>query len=105
MIYPLLFLIATLAPARVSPEKTTLYIGALLELSNHWYESYVNFFINIIEYVFEEVENRTDILSEYSLKLVTKDTQVGLAMLLSSVTGISPYKQNPDFAPYVRVKM
>ena len=56
--------------------KKTLCVGALLELSNHWYQKYVNFFINIIEHVFEEADNRTDILQDYSLKLITKDTQV-----------------------------
>ena len=58
--------------------KNTLCVGALLELSNHWYQKYVNFFIDIIEHVFEEVENRTDILPDYSLQLITKDTQVGI---------------------------
>ena len=77
MKYRLLVLIVLFTSARVLPDKTELYLGALLELSNHWYQSYVNFFIDIIEYVFEEVENRTDILVDYSLKLVTKDTQVG----------------------------
>ena len=78
MRYRILVFMILLTSARVLPEKTTLFIGALFELSNHWYQSYVNFFIDIIEYVFEEVENRTDILADYSLKLVTKDTQVGL---------------------------
>ena len=79
----LIFLCIILSLTRVSPEKTSLYVGALLELSNHWYQNYVNFFINIIEYVFEEVENRTDILADYSLKLVTKDTQVNILLILS----------------------
>ena len=60
----------------VVAEKRELYVGALLELSNHWYENYVNFFVDILEHVFEEVNNRTDILEDYSLKLITKDTEV-----------------------------
>ena len=47
-----------------------------MELSNHWYENYIKFFPTIIEHVFEEIENRTDILADYSLQLITKDTQV-----------------------------
>lgn len=66
----------------VSAEKTTLYVGALLELSNHWYQKYVNFFGIILEHVFEEVDNRTDILSDYSLKLIKKDTEVSSDFLV-----------------------
>ena len=60
----------------IASEKQTLYIGGLLELSNSWYAPYANFLTSIIEYVFEEVENRTDILTDYSLQLVAKDTEV-----------------------------
>lgn len=67
----------------VSAEKKILHVGALLELSNHWYEEYVNFFDNIIEHAFEKIENRTDILADYSLKLITKDTQVMISINLS----------------------
>ena len=67
----------------VSTEKTTLYVGALLELSNHWYQKYVNFFGLILEHVFEEVDNRTDILPNYSLKLIKKDTEVSSMNLFS----------------------
>ena len=71
-----IILFIVLTNTLVATEKKTLYVGALLELSNHWYQKYVNFFINIIEYVFEEVGKRTDILADYSLQLITKDTQV-----------------------------
>ena len=64
----------------VLAEKQVLYVGALMELSNHWYENYINFFPTIIEHVFEEIENRTDILADYSLQLITKDTQVILTV-------------------------
>ena len=60
----------------VLAEKQVLYVGALMELSNHWYENYIKFFPTIIKHVFEEIENRTDILADYSLQLITKDTQV-----------------------------
>ena len=60
----------------VSAEQKTLYVGALFELSDFWYAKYVNFFIDIIEYVFEQVQNNTEILADYSLKLITKDTKV-----------------------------
>lgn len=60
----------------VTSDKGTLYVGALFELSNHWYANYINFFVTILEDVFKEVDNRTDILADYSLQLITKDTQV-----------------------------
>lgn len=72
----LLTLCILIASTSVLAEKKALFVGALLELSNHWYEKYVNFFINIIDYVFQQVENRTDILADYTLRLVTKDTEV-----------------------------
>lgn len=69
----------------------TLYVGALFELSNHWYAKYINFFITILEHAFDEIDNRTDILADYSLKLITKDTQVCLVedhVLIITVTTI-----------------
>lgn len=57
-------------------EKSMLHVGALFELSNHWFARYITFFIEVIEHVFEEIENRTDILADYSLKLISKDTEV-----------------------------
>ena len=75
-------LILCILSAEVCSEKHTLHVGALFELSNHWYAEYINFFVTILEHVFEEVENRTDILADYSLKLITKDTQVILLLLL-----------------------
>ena len=56
--------------------KEPLYVGALVELTNNWYEDYVKFFVNIWEHVFEEIDIRTDILGEYSLQLIVKDTEV-----------------------------
>lgn len=70
-----------LALTKVETEKRTLHVGALFELSNHWFASYVNFFVNIIEHAFEEIGNRTDILADYSLQLIAKDTQVILNSL------------------------
>ena len=67
-----LFVILT----KITADRRTLHVGALFELSNHFFTKYVSFFVNIIEHVFEEIENRTDILADYSLKLITKDTQV-----------------------------
>ena len=53
-----------------------LHVGALFEMSDNFYDKYVNFFDDVIEYAFEEIRNRTDILPDYSLKLIIKDTQV-----------------------------
>ena len=38
--------------------KQVLHVGGLLELSNHWYENYVNFFVTILEHAFGEIDNR-----------------------------------------------
>ena len=73
----ILFLLVCILVLRdVATEKKSLFVGALFELSNHWYERYVNFFISIVEHVFDAVENRTNLLADYSLKLTTKDTEV-----------------------------
>ena len=53
-----------------------LYVGSLLKLTNHWASKYANAFATIWEFAFEEIGNRTDILADYSLHLVIKDTQV-----------------------------
>ena len=63
--------------------KHPLYVGGLLELSTNWYHKYVNFFVHIFEYAFEEIENRTDILADYSLKLISKDTQVNILVFVN----------------------
>ena len=68
----------------VCADKRTLQVGGLFELSNHWYAKYINFFVTILEHVFEEVDNRTDILADYSLKLITRDTQVIFSRFLLS---------------------
>lgn len=78
-----LFILMTVHTAAGS-DKHILYAGGLFELTNHWYVDYVNFFINIIEQVFEEIGNRTDILKGYSLKLIYKDTQVNRLQFLQS---------------------
>ena len=82
--------------ALVDADRRTLHVGALFELSNHWYEKYINFFVTILEHVFQEVDNRTDILADYSLKLITKDTQVikkKLQRYLFIYLNISPRKK------------
>lgn len=54
----------------------SLNVGALFELTNHWFDPFANFYVSVVEHAFEEIENRTDILTDYSLKLIVKDTQV-----------------------------
>ena len=73
--------------------KRPLYVGALFELSDHWYASYVNFFINIVEYAFQQIENNTDILADYSLKLITKDTKVNNSSMLYLISEKSYFKE------------
>ena len=53
-----------------------LHVGALMEMTRFWYAKYETFFIDILEHTFGEIENRTDILTEYLLKLIPKDTKV-----------------------------
>ena len=57
-------------------DNCVLHVGALFELSNHWYERWINYFVTIVEHAFAEVDNRTDILPDCSLKLIPKDTEV-----------------------------
>lgn len=60
----------------VQGDKKTLYVGVLLEKSNHWFGSYANFFPTIFECALQAVQNTSDILSEYEIKLIVRDTQV-----------------------------
>ncbi|XP_053381960.1 gamma-aminobutyric acid type B receptor subunit 1-like [Mercenaria mercenaria] len=62
-------------------EKKKLYIGVLLELSDHWYVRYTNFFPTVFENAFQGIYNRSDILADYEFEMVIKDTQgkAGLA--------------------------
>ena len=57
-------------------EKELLQVSVLLEATQHGLSKYFALFPEILELVFEDVENRMDILPEYSLKLIPKDTQV-----------------------------
>ena len=61
---------------RAYTDKCELHVGALFELSNHWYAAWINYFVTILEHAFAEVDNRTDILPDCSLKLIPKDTEV-----------------------------
>ena len=53
-----------------------LHVGALFEITDHFYDKYANFFDDVITNAFEEIRNRTNILLDYALNLVTKDTKV-----------------------------
>ncbi|ESO95454.1 hypothetical protein LOTGIDRAFT_160604 [Lottia gigantea] len=52
-----------------------LYVGTMFPKSNHWFRNYGNFLTLLFEYAFEEINNRTDILDGYSLKVIPKDSQ------------------------------
>ena len=56
--------------------KDLLHACVLLESSQHGMAKYFAFFTDVIEHTFKEIENRADILPEYSLALIPKDTQV-----------------------------
>ena len=54
----------------------SLHVSVLLEATQHGLSKYFSFFTDILEHAFQKIQNRTDILPEYSLKLITEDTQV-----------------------------
>ena len=56
--------------------KDTLHVSVLLETTHYFLSKYFTFFSDILEHAFKEIENRRDILPEYSLELIPKDTQV-----------------------------
>ena len=56
--------------------KDTLNVCVLLEITQYRYSKWYAFFSDIIEHAFVEVQHRMDMLPEYSLKLISKDTQV-----------------------------
>ena len=59
-----------------------LYVGSLLELTNSWASKNAITFPKIWEFAFEEIGNRTDILADYSLQLIVKDTQVIIIIII-----------------------
>ena len=61
---------------------TPLYVAGLLELSNHWWETYANFLPILFQSAADEITARADILNGYELKFVYADTQVSLMSLL-----------------------
>ena len=56
--------------------KHALNVCALVEMTDYRYSQYYKFFKDIIEYAFEEMDNRADILQGYSLKSIPVDTKV-----------------------------
>ena len=72
----IVFCILTILIKQRRCDRIPLYVGGLFELTKHWWISYTNFFPSIVEFVFETVRERNDILPDYELVLVTKDTQV-----------------------------
>ena len=57
-------------------DKKKLHVGVLLELTDNWYVRYTNFFPDVFRYGFKGVDNRSDILSDYTIELVIRDTKV-----------------------------
>lgn len=62
----------------IQAEKKPLYVGVLMEQSRNWYTSYTSCFPDMFEYVFQQILNTTDVLSDYEIKQVVRDTQVGI---------------------------
>lgn len=60
----------------VSNGNKTLYIGVLLELSEHWYAPYTGFFPSMFKYAFEGIYNQSDLLKDFKFELVIRDTKV-----------------------------
>ena len=65
-------------PSNVSEESEPipLYIGTLQPTSVHWWATYGRYFVEFLQWVFDDVNARTDILPGYVLRLVWRDTQV-----------------------------
>ena len=63
-------------------DRTCLNVGALLELSHFRFGKYYNFFNNILDHAFSDIETGTTILPGYTLDLIPKDTKVFTAPLL-----------------------
>ena len=53
-----------------------LYLGALAPKTNHHWARYARSLVIMIERALEEINNRTDILPDYQLKLLAYDTEV-----------------------------
>lgn len=62
-------------------EPIPLYIGTLQPTSVHWWAPYGRFFVDFLQWVFDDINTRKDILPGYVLRLEWRDTQgeAGLA--------------------------
>ncbi|XP_033752566.1 gamma-aminobutyric acid type B receptor subunit 2-like [Pecten maximus] len=55
--------------------KSPLYIGALFRAGSTWYAPYSYALKQMFDLAFEEISDRTDILQDYELKLIVKETE------------------------------
>lgn len=71
-----LFLVIVCVFRILAEGKTTLHVGVLLELSDYWYSSYTNFYDDVLDYAFREIEERDDILKDFNFEMTIQDTKV-----------------------------
>lgn len=57
-------------------DESTLHVGLLLELSNYWFARYIREFVDVFDYAFEMIQNRSDILPGFNFKMTVRNTQV-----------------------------
>ncbi|GFN98779.1 gamma-aminobutyric acid type b receptor subunit 2, partial [Plakobranchus ocellatus] len=58
-----------------------LYIGTLQPTSGHWWSSYGRYYVDFLQWIFDDINSRQDILPGYELRLEWRDTrgQAGMA--------------------------
>ncbi|XP_060075051.1 gamma-aminobutyric acid type B receptor subunit 2-like [Ylistrum balloti] len=69
-------LLLLLSIGLMSTTKVPVYVGALFKGGSHWFAPYALALEKLFDLAFEEISNRTDILPDYELKLITKFTEV-----------------------------
>ena len=62
--------------SEVNAERTPLYVGGLFELTEHWWYKYTNLFPLVLERAFGDIRNSSNVLQDYEIRLVSKDTKV-----------------------------
>ncbi|GFR86863.1 hypothetical protein ElyMa_004208700 [Elysia marginata] len=67
---------STVTSSSTGSEPIPLYIGTLQPTSVHWWASYGRYFVDFLQWVFDNINARRDILPGYTLRLEWRDTQV-----------------------------
>lgn len=79
--FQIICLTLILTQGAVGGARTPLYVGALFEFSEHWFKDYTPFFPKIIDRALEDIRNKSDVLQDYDLTIIYRDTKVNYSFV------------------------